>query len=171
MNPGNTGGPLLDSAGRVIGMNTFPVTTSKSSSAGEVGLAIPISTISKVSEVLLQKGKVARPNFGVTFDMGVQAALGIKKGALISNTSDASKKAGLIGTSMALDGSIQLGDIILSINGIDVDSDVKAYSIVDESLSSSGGGGGGGGHSKLNFKILRRMKNEYIEKWVTVMLV
>ena len=155
MNSGNNGGPLLNSKGQVIGMTTL-------SSEG-IGHAIPVSTISKVSEILLKKGKVARPNFGITFDMGVQAAMGIHKGLLISNVSDVSKKAGLIGTSMALDGSIQLGDIILSINGVHVDSDVKAYSIVDESLS-------GGGGSKLNVKILRRMKNKYVEKYVTVTL-
>ena len=74
-------------------------------------------------------------------------------------TSKASKKAGLVGTSMALDGSIQLGDIILSINGIDVDSDVGAYSVVNE---AQGG--------KLNVKILRRFRDKYIQKFVTVAL-
>jgi len=73
---------------------------------------------------------------------------------LVYATAGAAKKAGIIGTSMALDGSIQLGDIVLSINGIDVNSDLEAYSIVQDFKPGA----------KLNVKVLRRMKNKYIQK-------
>merc|ERR1711862_661001 len=121
INPGNSGGPLLNSNGQVIGMNSMGMTAS-GSSAG-VGFAIPISAISKIADILIGKGRLIRPNFGVTFDMGVQRSLGISRGVLVSVAAGGAKQAGMIGTAMALDGSIQLGDIVLSINGIDVNSD------------------------------------------------
>jgi len=131
LNPGNSGGPLLNSKGQVVGMNTLIISESKASAG--VGFAIPISTISKVANILIGKGKVSRPNFGILFDMGVQAGLGsiVPKGVLISEVIDKAKKNKLQGTAMANDGSIQLGDIITSINGISIESDLDAYYIID----------------------------------------
>jgi len=68
INPGNSGGPLLNSNGQVIGMNSMGMTSSGSSSG--VGFAIPISTISNIADILIRKGRIVRPNFGVMFDMG-----------------------------------------------------------------------------------------------------
>ena len=132
MNPGNSGGPLLNSIGAVIGMNTFIVTKSEASAG--VGFAIPISTIKGVANILIQKGTIARPNFGIVFDMSVQAGLGSilpKQGALISDVLDEAKRKKLEATTMLLDGSIHLGDVITKVNGVEVDSDLDVYSIVE----------------------------------------
>jgi len=131
MNPGNSGGPLLNSKGQVIGMNTMIMSASKASAG--VGFAIPISTISEVSNILIEKGEVVRPNFGIIFDMGVQAGLGalVQNGVLIMEVVDEAKKDILIGTNMELNGSIQIGDIITSIDGVAVESDLDVYAIVN----------------------------------------
>jgi putative serine protease PepD len=63
LNPGNSGGPLLDLNGRVVGMNAQIASTIGSSSG--VGYAIPIETIQSVVEQLLQDGEVRHPYLGV----------------------------------------------------------------------------------------------------------
>jgi S1-C subfamily serine protease len=64
INPGSSGGPLLDSHGRLIGINTAIATTS-GQSAG-VGFAIPVSLISRVVTQLMTHGRVIRPETGIT---------------------------------------------------------------------------------------------------------
>jgi S1-C subfamily serine protease len=63
INPGSSGGPLLDSRGRLIGINTAIATTS-GQSAG-VGFAIPVSLIARVVPQLLMHGRVIRPETGI----------------------------------------------------------------------------------------------------------
>ena len=67
INPGSSGGPLLDSHGRLIGMNTAIATSPKfkiDQNAG-VNFAIPINTIARVVPQLIQNGRVQRPDAGI----------------------------------------------------------------------------------------------------------
>ncbi|HEY4307997.1 MAG TPA: trypsin-like peptidase domain-containing protein [Pirellulales bacterium] len=64
INPGNSGGPLLDSHGRLIGMNT--AIASRTGQSTGVGFAIPASTISLFVPQLIEKGRVIRPETGIT---------------------------------------------------------------------------------------------------------
>ena len=59
LNRGNSGGPLLDSAGVLIGMNTAIL--SRSGENAGIGFAVPVNTIRRVVEQILQFGKVIRP--------------------------------------------------------------------------------------------------------------
>jgi 2-alkenal reductase len=63
VNPGNSGGPLLDSAGRVIGLTTAIISPS-GSNAG-IGFAIPVDTVNRVVPELIEKGRVATPGIGI----------------------------------------------------------------------------------------------------------
>lgn len=63
INPGSSGGPLLDSRGRVIGMNVA-IASSTGDSAG-VGFAIPVNTIARVVPQLIRSGRVVRPEIGI----------------------------------------------------------------------------------------------------------
>jgi S1-C subfamily serine protease len=63
MNPGNSGGPLLDTHGLMIGMNTA-IASSTGESAG-VGFAIPINTIARVVPQLIQNHRIIRPESGI----------------------------------------------------------------------------------------------------------
>jgi S1-C subfamily serine protease len=60
---GNSGGPLLDSTGRLIGLNTA-IFTPTGTSAG-VGFAIPVDTVARVVPQLISSGRVLRPSLGV----------------------------------------------------------------------------------------------------------
>lgn len=63
INPGSSGGPLLDAHGRLIGINTAIATTT-GQSAG-VGFAIPVSLVRRVIPQLLTHGRVIRPDIGI----------------------------------------------------------------------------------------------------------
>ncbi len=63
INPGSSGGPLLDSRGRVIGVNT--AIASKTGESAGVGFAIPINIVARVVPQLIEKGRVLRPDIGI----------------------------------------------------------------------------------------------------------
>jgi S1-C subfamily serine protease len=64
LNQGNSGGPLLNSRGRLIGMNT--AIASRSGENTGVGFAIPATTLSRIVPELIEHGKVIRPDIGIT---------------------------------------------------------------------------------------------------------
>ncbi len=116
VNPGNSGGPLLDSSGQLIGMNTMIFSTS-GNSAG-IGFAVPANDISRIVEALIKDGKIKQPGIGVqVFSDMIADSLGVK-GVIISTVipDSAAKKAGLKGTYRDDEGNIHLGDIITEIN-------------------------------------------------------
>lgn len=63
INPGNSGGPLIDSQGKLIGVTTSIFTTSGGSIG--IGFAVPVSTVVRVTNDILQYGKVRRPWIGI----------------------------------------------------------------------------------------------------------
>ncbi|MSP19729.1 MAG: trypsin-like serine protease [Bdellovibrionales bacterium] len=63
INPGNSGGPLMDSSGKLIGINAQIV--SRSGGSEGIGFAINVKTVKKITEQLIQFGKILRPDLGV----------------------------------------------------------------------------------------------------------
>jgi S1-C subfamily serine protease len=63
LNPGNSGGPLLDTSGRMIGMNVA-IATKSGQNAG-LGFAIPINRIARYVPELVATGKITRPDIGI----------------------------------------------------------------------------------------------------------
>jgi S1-C subfamily serine protease len=91
MNPGNSGGPLLDTSGRMIGMNVA-IATKSGQSAG-LGFAIPINRIRQIVPQLIEHGKVVRA------DIGIIAVAEIPEGLQIvrTNRGGPADRAGLRG--------------------------------------------------------------------------
>lgn len=117
INQGNSGGPLLNSAGELIGMNTVIFSTS-GSSAG-IGFAVPVDTISQIVPQLIKYGKVIRPGLGISpLPEEVKLRLGVKTGVAIAalEQKGPAAKAGLKGMSRDLSGRYYLGDVITHIN-------------------------------------------------------
>jgi len=73
INRGNSGGPLLDSSGRVIGMNTA-IFSPTGTSAG-VGFAVPVDTLKRLLPDLLALGRYRHPWLGVQYAYEVKAGL------------------------------------------------------------------------------------------------
>ena len=116
VNPGNSGGPLFNMAGEVIGINSQIY----SRSGGYQGLsfAIPIEVAMKVEGQLMKTGQVQRGRLGVTIqslDQSLADSFGLSSptGALVSGVEPGgpAAKAGL-----------EAGDVILAVNGQPVDT-------------------------------------------------
>ena len=117
INPGNSGGPLLDSEGNLIGINTAIV--SRSGSSAGVGFAVPVNTIRSAVPELITHGRIVRPVLGITLaPNSIMEAIG-EDGAMILGLSrdGAAAEAGLKATRIDSGGNVELGDIIMSLEG------------------------------------------------------
>lgn len=134
INMGNSGGPLLDSGARLIGMNTVIFSTS-GSSAG-LGFAVPADTIKNVVPQLIQHGKLIRPGLGIGIvpDSMKRRILGNDKGIVVSYVDDkgSAAKAGIQGMTQDQFGRTYLGDIILSVDGQDVNNLDDIYQVLEK---------------------------------------
>jgi S1-C subfamily serine protease len=77
MNPGNSGGPLLNTSGQMIGM-CVAIATKTGQSAG-VGFAIPIDRIKSIVPELVENGRVVRADIGITHVMETDTGLVIAR--------------------------------------------------------------------------------------------
>ena len=136
INPGNSGGPLLDSHGRMIGINSQILSPSGASSG--VGFAVPINIAKRVVPQLLQGGQVRRPKLGIsTRDVEAirnQIDLPVSDGVLILQVARGSgaANAGLRGLQQTENGDVELGDIILGINGEKVANQDELFRITEK---------------------------------------
>ena len=77
LNQGNSGGPLLDTSGRVIGMNTAIATLTGENTG--VGFAVPANTIRRVLPQLLEYGRVQRATLGIDLFWKTDQGLGVAR--------------------------------------------------------------------------------------------
>jgi len=137
INPGNSGGPLLDSSGRLIGVNTA-IYSPSGASAG-IGFAVPVDVVNRVVPEIIRHGKVIRPGIGVTLASERIASRLEISGLLVISVQPGSSadKAGIRETRQVR-GKIILGDIILALNGVPVETyddlrdELERYQVGDE---------------------------------------
>jgi len=117
INQGNSGGPLFNLDGEVIGINTAIIAPGRSGSIG-IGFAIPSNPASKVVDQLVEFGETKRGWLGVRIQVVTKEIADIEKleetaGALVASVSEGSP---------ASKGGIKAGDIILEFDGKKVDT-------------------------------------------------
>jgi S1-C subfamily serine protease len=120
INPGNSGGPLLDSAGRLIGVNTQII--SPSGAYAGIGFAVPVDTVNRIVPELIKHGKRIRPGLGVSLVPDSVARRWGIKGLVIAKVArgGSADRAGLRGVREAAGGRIELGDILVAVEGTPV---------------------------------------------------
>lgn len=116
INLGNSGGPLLDSRGEVLGINTAIEQTGRG-----VGFAIPINDAKKVLESYRRFGRIVRPYLGVRYisvtpDVQDQYKLNFDYGALV-NAGEVPSGPAIVPESPAAKAGLREGDLILAVNG------------------------------------------------------
>ncbi|MFN2127175.1 MAG: S1C family serine protease [Anaerolineales bacterium] len=121
INSGNSGGPLVNLKGEIIGINTLVIRGDSMGGAPAEGLgfAIPTNTVSAVVEQLIQKGYFSRPYLGInmqpiTPDLAAMYNLQTEWGAYVTSISS---------DSPARQAGMQQGDIIIKIGDIHLDED------------------------------------------------
>jgi 2-alkenal reductase len=112
--PGNSGGPLLDSAGRLIGVNTISYALTGSHAA--LGFAIPVELAKRVVPELINNGRVSTPGIGIVVADETTAARLRIDGVIIAHIESGSpaERAGLEASNLL---SGRHGDIIAAANG------------------------------------------------------
>ncbi len=138
INTGNSGGPLLDSAGRLIGVNT-QIASPSGASAG-VGFAVPINTVRRVVPQIINTGEYTPPRLGITMDsrgylsrfvLGRLRTAGVLVVSVVRGSGAAD--AGLRGTEVSRNGRrvTQVGDVIQAIDGEPVTSQGELRAVLD----------------------------------------
>lgn len=122
INPGNSGGPLLNLAGRVVAINT-----AVNQSGQLIGFAIPINLVRKDVTSVEQTGKIVRPFLGIRYIIITKALadsnkLPVSHGALIQRGTSSDELAVIPGSPADKAGLVE-NDIIVSLNGKDIDAD------------------------------------------------
>ncbi|MDH5367812.1 MAG: Do family serine endopeptidase [Cyclobacteriaceae bacterium] len=124
VNPGNSGGALINLKGELIGINT--AIASQTGSYSGYSFAVPVTLVEKVMNDLLEFGKVQRGLLGIMIgDVNAQLAeqenLDVVKGVFVSKVND---------NSAADEAGIKSGDVIIGINDVKVDNVAELQEIV-----------------------------------------
>ena len=126
-NPGNSGGPLVNAAGEVIGINT-----AVSTSAQGLGFAIPISSVKGMLENIIENGLAERAYLGVTYiaitpDVAKEYDLPVSTGAYVYGSTNPVVTGG-----PADRAGVKKGDIITKVNGIEIGSAGSILTLIGE---------------------------------------
>ena len=117
INSGNSGGPLVNAAGQVIGLNVA------TSSANDIGFAIPISSVKGMLKRVISEGKAERAYLGVNYvtvtpDVAKEYKLSVKNGGYVHT--DGNSTSPVVSGSPADKAGVKPEDIITAINGVEV---------------------------------------------------
>lgn len=112
INPGSSGGPLLNLNGEVIGINTAIASPNGSNSG--IAFSIPINMVKRITEQLLQKGAVSRGYLGIQLAPALEPADALKRG--LDHAAGAIVEAVYPDTPGSAAG-LRVGDHILSMDG------------------------------------------------------
>lgn len=130
INLGNSGGPLIDLYGRVVGVNV-----AIDEAGSSIGFAIPINDARVVIKSVKESGRIIRPRLGVQYvmitpELALDNNLARDTGALIVRPEDGSE--GVLLNSPAGKAGLAEGDIIFEINAIKIEEKNTLFSIVQK---------------------------------------
>jgi 2-alkenal reductase len=142
VNPGNSGGPLLNLEGEVIGVNSAIATTTGTNSG--VGFSVPVAAVRQIVPVLVEEGEYAYPYMGAGFDdeisLDQQETLGLPQTAgayvLTVNPGSPAEAAGLIA---AEPDTFRGGDLVIKIDDRTINdfSDLNSYLVFHTSVGQT----------------------------------
>ncbi len=125
INPGSSGGPLLNLDGEVIGINTAIASNTNSNSG--VSFAIPINLVKRVSRQLQERGTVSRGYLGVLLASSFEPADALKLG--LDRSRGARVDAVYPGTP-AEAGGLKVNDVVLAVGEVPIKSDTHLINLI-----------------------------------------
>lgn len=131
INQGNSGGPLVNIDGEVIGINTAVA----GYGAENIGFAIPVDDIRGLITSVLEKGKLERAFLGVRYvsltdDYAAEFNLPVQRGAYIAPSSDGTPS--IVSGSPAEKAGLKEGDIIVEIDGTKIDETHSLIGVISK---------------------------------------
>jgi serine protease Do len=132
INEGNSGGPLVNLDGEVIGMNTAVASDSQN-----IGFSIPINDLTGLIQSVEKTGQLQQPYLGVlyipiTSDVVSQYNLSVNQGAYVPTVAQNNGQDTVMSGSPADKAGVQPGDIITKVNGTAIDQSTSLTSILDK---------------------------------------
>ncbi len=128
LNEGNSGGPLINAAGQVVGITNMKIMSSYTTTVEGIGFAIPSAVVKDIADQLLENGVVpGEPTIGIVAgSVGVEAMelYDLPQGIYVSQVDEGSD---------ALKKGLQVGDVITAVNGLPV-STVAQVNAIKEGL-------------------------------------
>ena len=129
INPGNSGGPLLDIAGKVVGVNV-----AVSRGAENIGFALTSNTVKGIADSVKQHGEIVRPYLGVRYVQITEALkkknnLAVDYGVLVQRGETPEDLAVIPGSPADKAGIVE-NDIILEVDGVKLESGKSLASII-----------------------------------------
>ncbi|MFQ5879231.1 MAG: S1C family serine protease [Dehalococcoidia bacterium] len=126
VNPGNSGGALVNAAGQLVGIPTTVVRSDTGVEVEGIAFAIPSSTVARVAGEIIAKGRFDRPYLGVVHqdlrpEVATQLGLILTNGALVTDVSPGSPAAAA---------GIRRGDVILRIAEFDITPDLPFLNVL-----------------------------------------
>ena len=124
LNEGNSGGPLVNACGQVIGITNMKIMSVLYNTVEGIGFAIPSSVVKEVADQLIAQGVVSgKPSIGITAAPVSEEAMeiyGLPNGVYVASVNGASASG------------LEVGDIILEVNGVPVASVADVNTIKDD---------------------------------------
>lgn len=144
INPGNSGGALVDARGELVGINTLIF--SRSGGSMGIGFAIPTALVEQVMNAIIKDGKVSRGW------LGIEVLSQIRDPSQIDNTTGVVVRNIIAGSPAAKSG-LKVGDVILSIDGVEMTDSNRLIQHVARKMPNS----------VLQVQVVRGSKNMNID--------
>ncbi len=151
INEGNSGGPLVNLNGQLIGINTAVASGSQN-----IGFAIPINDLSGLISQVLKTGNFARPYLGIryiplTADVASEFSLSVQRGAFVAPSDDPATPS-IIAGGPADSAGLQERDIITEVNGQKIDQTHSLTNLLTHYLPGN----------KVNLTVIRGSDTKHI---------
>jgi len=132
INPGNSGGPLIDLAGKVVGIDV-----AMDESGQSIGFAIPINDAKVIIKSIREQNRIVRPRIGIRYvmltpELAAAKNLPRSSGAWITRAEDDPNSAAILPDSPADKGGVAEGDIVFEVNGIKIEGNNTLFNIVQK---------------------------------------
>jgi serine protease Do len=152
INEGNSGGPLVNLNGQVIGINTAIASNSQN-----IGFAIPINDAKGLMNQVLKTGKFSIPYLGVryiplTADVANEYNLSVQNGAFVAPGSDPTQPSVAPGSPAASAG-LQTNDVITQVSGASIDQTDSLTSLLDQYVPGN----------KVTLTVVRQNKTVHVD--------